>query len=178
MQILNIGGFDLDRWLQVDKQFIAPRPERVHDNELQSHTYVIKPGFQELATFEAWLLGFLKVYPGVFRVKGVVNVLGDEKKYVIQGVQAMLDIRAGDRWNDPPEKRTTQIVFIGRAIKPQAIENAFQAVFPRPEKTGKAPSSPVMVLYEDPSERKAFPWMNLLGIAAVVALAYFFGESA
>ncbi len=52
----------------------------------------------------------------IFRCKGVVSVINEEEKYVLQGVHTLFEVEpAGIRWKQS-EPRITRLVFIGKGL--------------------------------------------------------------
>jgi G3E family GTPase len=57
----------------------------------------------------------------ILRMKGVLNVWGDDSRFFFQGVQMEFEGRPGPGWG-PDEARQNLLVFIGRNLDRQAIE--------------------------------------------------------
>lgn len=57
----------------------------------------------------------------ILRMKGVLNVWGDDNRFFFQGVQTEFDGRPGPAW-EPDEPRLNFLVFIGRNLDRAAIE--------------------------------------------------------
>ena len=58
-------------------------------------------------------------------MKGVISVMGDKNRYVFQGVHMMFDGNADRPWGK--EARTNKLVFIGRKLDRQALNDGFKA---------------------------------------------------
>ncbi len=56
----------------------------------------------------------------IFRMKGIVAVEGDHRRYVVQGVHRLMEMRPADPWANRP--RSGKLVFIGRNLDREAIE--------------------------------------------------------
>ncbi len=53
----------------------------------------------------------------VFRVKGVVSIVDEDSKHILQGVNELFDcLPCSELWQ-PDEPRTTKVVFIGRHLR-------------------------------------------------------------
>jgi G3E family GTPase len=59
----------------------------------------------------------------IFRMKGVLNIRGDERRYVFHGVHMMFEGRPDRAWADAP--RSSQLVFIGRGLDREELEAGF-----------------------------------------------------
>ena len=63
----------------------------------------------------------------IFRMKGVLNIRGDERRYVFHGVHMMFEGRPDRAWGDAP--RSSQLVFIGRGLDREELETGFANCF-------------------------------------------------
>ncbi|RYG67004.1 GTP-binding protein, partial [bacterium] len=59
----------------------------------------------------------------IFRMKGVLNIRGDERRYVFHGVHMMFEGRPDRPWGDAT--RASQLVFIGRGLDREELETGF-----------------------------------------------------
>jgi G3E family GTPase len=59
----------------------------------------------------------------IFRMKGVLNIRGDERRYVFHGVHMMFEGRPDRAWGDAP--RASNLVFIGRGLSREELEAGF-----------------------------------------------------
>jgi G3E family GTPase len=59
----------------------------------------------------------------IFRMKGVLNIRGDERRYIFHGVHMMFEGRPDRPWGDAP--RASQLVFIGRGLDREELEAGF-----------------------------------------------------
>lgn len=65
--------------------------------------------------------------PDLLRVKGLLNVEGEEGPVVVQGVQHIFHPPARlQAWSDPD--RRSRLVFITRGVEREMVENLFRAV--------------------------------------------------
>jgi G3E family GTPase len=60
----------------------------------------------------------------IFRTKGILNLVGHERRYVIQGVHMLVDGTFDRPW--PPGPRENQLVFIGRRLDRGLLEGGFR----------------------------------------------------
>ncbi|CEG47175.1 Cobalamin synthesis protein [Plasmopara halstedii] len=68
----------------------------------------------------------------IFRMKGIVSVANERKKYILQAVQELFEVYASEEcWNDDEfvsnESRVTQIVFIGLHLHKDQFEEGLRS---------------------------------------------------
>ena len=75
---------------------------------------------------DEWL-GYLLQSQGqdIFRMKGVLNIRGEERRYVFHGVHMMFDSKLERPWGRTP--RSNSLVFIGRKLDRKEIEAGFES---------------------------------------------------
>jgi G3E family GTPase len=101
-------------------------PEHHHDESVRSF-YLEDERPLDLKKLEAWLGELLKsLGADIYRSKGVLNVKGQPKRVVFQGVQMMFNASPERFWNTG-EKRKSQLVFIGRELDEKKIKAGFEA---------------------------------------------------
>jgi G3E family GTPase len=61
----------------------------------------------------------------IFRMKGVLNVKGEDRRQVFHGVHMMFDAQAERPWGDTP--RANNLVFIGRGLDRAELEAGFES---------------------------------------------------
>jgi G3E family GTPase len=72
----------------------------------------------------AWLSRLLQTQGAdIFRMKGLLNVAGEDERYVFQGVHMLFDGQRGGPWGDRP--RTNRLVFIGRNLDRESLRRDF-----------------------------------------------------
>ncbi len=153
--ILGRGGFDLDRILTLEPEFLNPahgehghvHDEHCgHDHDHHHHDHhhdhgntaprydedikgvslrLDKPVDGQKVT--AWLNQVLADQgPDILRAKGIVDVQGESKRLVFQAVHMMLE---GDLQRDwkPDEDRYSRMVFIGRNLDEAQLKAGFEA---------------------------------------------------
>jgi G3E family GTPase len=109
---------------------VQPATERAfashhHDDEISSI------GIQEARALDArkvndWLSYLLQNHgEDILRMKGVLNIQGDDRRYVFHGVHMMFDGRPDRPWRDSP--RASQLVFIGRKLDREELLAGFSA---------------------------------------------------
>jgi len=126
--VLGIGAFDLDRVLEMDPQFLA-QSDHLHDQSVTS-VGIDLPGEVEPGRLNRWL-GKLLSEKGadIFRMKGIVALFGEERRYVFQGVHMLFDGQPNQPWGD--DERSNRLVFIGRNLDRAELESSFAACLAR-----------------------------------------------
>lgn len=89
-------------------------------------------GFQidgevDIDKLNSWL-GELLSTKGVdiFRSKGILALVDQQRQYVFQGVHMLFDGSDGRQWG-ATESRTNRLVFIGRNLERAELESSFRA---------------------------------------------------
>lgn len=122
--LLNIGGFNLDRALEMDPTFL--KEERPHHHHIGSVALTTdKP--MDAKKLNVWL-GLLLQTQGknIYRMKGIVNLKGMKQRFVFQGVHMLFDGKPDRPWGEG-EARKTEMVFIGRGLNKKEIQLGFEA---------------------------------------------------
>jgi G3E family GTPase len=79
----------------------------------------------DLERLNTWLSALLRDNGAdIFRMKGILNVAGSERRFVFQGVHMLLDAREDRPWGT--EQRASDLVFIGRKLDRSALTQGFQ----------------------------------------------------
>jgi G3E family GTPase len=96
-----------------------------HDDEITS-IGISDPRALDPKKLDEWL-GYLLQSQGqdIFRMKGVLNIEGEERRYVFHGVHMMFDSRLERPWGNGA--RTNSLVFIGRKLDRNEIEAGFES---------------------------------------------------
>ena len=78
------------------------------------------------AKLNQWLDYLLKTRgQDIFRMKGVLNVKGEDRRQVFHGVHMMFDAQAERPWGSTP--RMNSLVFIGRGLDRAELEAGFES---------------------------------------------------
>lgn len=64
--------------------------------------------------------------PNILRLKGIIAFAGDDERYVVQGVHMIIEGDHQRAWKEG-EKRESRLVFIGRDLDREKIEQSFLA---------------------------------------------------
>ena len=94
--------------------------DHAHDASLGSVSLLFQQPFA-LAALREWLAGLLEASgDDIFRLKGIVAIEGDPRKYVLQCVHRILELRPGENWAEKPP--SSKFVFIGRGLQRQVLQ--------------------------------------------------------
>jgi len=103
----------------------AYKPDHEHDEEVTSVGITV-PGDLDSKRLNAWLGRLLREQgTDIFRMKGVLSIAGDVRRFVFQGVHMLFDGRPDRPWGDAP--RTNKLIFIGRNLDRAQLNADFRA---------------------------------------------------
>ncbi len=124
-QVLDQGAFDLQRILEIEPGFLG-EDEHEHDDDIASVSFSSDaPLSSEKA--RRWLGGVAADFgQGILRWKGILDIKGQERRLVFQGVHMLLDVELQRAWK-AGESRTSRAVFIGRDLPVDALRAGFEA---------------------------------------------------
>ena len=126
-QVLGLRAFDLSRALEVDPRLLED-VEHEHDASVTS-VCLRRDGVIDDARLSRWLVQLGQERGAdLYRIKGVLNVNDERRRFVVHGVHMLLEGRPGLPWR-PGEKRSNQLVFIGKSLDRAALSRAFDACF-------------------------------------------------
>jgi len=150
-KVLDLGGFDLKRALELEPDFLKEsehdhddhdhdhehdeehghrheheeEPDHQHDEDVTS-VGISTPGDLDEKKLSAWLGELLRTKgQDIFRMKGVLAVKGRDQRFVFQGVHMLMDGRPDRPWGTDPRHNT--LVFIGRNLDRQALNDGFKS---------------------------------------------------
>jgi G3E family GTPase len=123
--ILGVKAFDLQRALEIDPQFLG---EDAHEHDESVFSFAIaEPGELDLNKLNAWITDLLQNQgPNIFRMKGILNIAGEDRRFVFQGVHMIFE-GAPDRPWKSTETRKNELVFIGRDLQEEKLRAEFKA---------------------------------------------------
>ncbi len=138
--LLNLGAFDLDRILEHEPDFLEgdhhhhddhdehehhDHHDHHHDDTITSVGLRIVGDLDERRLNE-WVRELVMTQgPDLFRIKGILAIKGEPRRFVFQGVHMQLDARYDRPWR-PGETRQNTLVFIGRNLKRAQLEEGFR----------------------------------------------------
>jgi G3E family GTPase len=147
-KVLNIGGFDLKRALELEPEFLKAEEEHHHhDHEHDEHNHdheeehehhdhhhaedvtsvgISTPGDLDEKKLSDWLGTLLRTKgQDIFRMKGVLAVKGRSMRFVFQGVHMLMDGKPDREWGSEPRHNT--LIFIGRNLDRKELNEGFRA---------------------------------------------------
>lgn len=148
-KILGVGAFDLERILQQAPDFLKGDAAHDHDHHDQDHecgdhcdhdhhhahgrhdptvTSLSLTADRPVdpAKFDAWM-GEIRATkgPDLLRYKGILDLAGSNQRFAVQGVHMMMEGSNLSAWPEGA-KRQSRLVFIGRKLEPQQLQQGFQ----------------------------------------------------
>jgi len=148
-KVLDVGGFDLKRALELEPDFLKTEEEdhhhhdHDHDDEHdheheheEEHDHhhaedvtsvgISSPGELDEKKLSDWLGTLLRTKgQDIFRMKGVLAVKGRAMRFVFQGVHMLMDGRPDREWGNEPRRNT--LIFIGRNLDRAALNEGFKS---------------------------------------------------
>jgi G3E family GTPase len=127
--ILDVGAFDLSRALEIDPHFLGENDHAHHHHHEHDQTVksvaIVEIGAMDGIKLNEWLDGLLSSKGAdIFRMKGILNVLGEENRFVFQGVHMIFDGKSDRPWQKH-EIRKNELVFIGRNLDEAELRQGF-----------------------------------------------------
>lgn len=125
--LLGVNAFDLKRALEIDPQFLSEDAHE-HDESVYS-VALVEPGELDGEKLQRWMGGLLQTQgPNIFRMKGILNLKGEDHRFVFQGVHMLFEGTRDRPWK-PEETRKNELVFIGRNLDETKLREDFLACF-------------------------------------------------
>jgi G3E family GTPase len=113
-EILDIRGFNLNSILEIDPGFLED-DHHDHDDEIGSFIWKDARAL-DMEKIETFLSLMIQNYGiDLLRYKGVLNVKGEPRRMIFQGVHMLMGGTPGKPWG-PGEARESKMVFIGRKL--------------------------------------------------------------
>jgi len=118
--LLDIRGFNLNAALEVDPEFLTS-DHHEHDDEVTSFVWK-DPRPMHMEKIETFLSLMVQNYgEDLLRYKGVLNIQGEPRRMIFQGVHMLMGGSPGKPW-EAGEARESVMVFIGRKIPRRLFE--------------------------------------------------------
>jgi G3E family GTPase len=125
-QILGVEAFELERALGLDPGFLLEEHAHEHDDAVGSLA-LVEERPMDLDRLGSWLSDLVaKRGPDLFRMKGIIQLKGEDNRYVFQSVHMLLDGDFDRPWK-ATEPRRTEFVIIGRDLDGEALRAGFLA---------------------------------------------------
>lgn len=119
VHVLDVGAFDLKNVLQIDPNLLDEH-DHEHDQDIACVAVRQQCALDPIA-FNRWLYALVQAKGrDLLRLKGVVDLEGERRRFVMHGVHMTLDGRPGRAW-EKGEVRFSEIVFIGRHLDAEQL---------------------------------------------------------
>lgn len=123
-QVLSVGGFGATEIMQ-QQEGGGEHHHHTHQSQIGSVGVVI-PGQMNLLAFEAWIDLLLALnHENIFRMKGVLNLPGASRRYVLQGVHRLWSGQYGNPWGEA--ERANRLVFIGKNLNAEQLKQGVRS---------------------------------------------------
>ena len=122
--ILGVSAFDLGNALKIDPEFLS---ETAHEHdETVASIALVEAGEVDGNKLNQWLGALLRDRGSeIFRMKGILNIAGEDCRFVFQGVHMLFEGRQDRPWRNN-ETRKNELVFIGRNLEEMGLEKGFR----------------------------------------------------
>jgi len=131
-KVLQVGGFDLKRTLEMDPEFLNTDGEHMHDHTVSSVSISL-PGDLVLDQVQEWISNLLQTKgTEIYRMKGVLSIEHAEQRFVYQAVHMIFTGNFMEPW-EQDEPRESNLVFIGKNLVREELQAAFSACMSSPE---------------------------------------------
>ena len=122
-RILDVGAFDLANLLRLDPALLE---DHAHEHDADIAAVALRvPGPVDAAAVNRWLYRLAQERgQDLLRMKGILELAGERRRFVFHGVHMTLDGRPGRPWA-PGERRLNQLVFIGRDLDEGTLRAGF-----------------------------------------------------
>jgi G3E family GTPase len=118
--LLDIRGFNLNAILEIEPGFLGEETHE-HDDDIKSFVFRTDKPF-DAVKLEEFLSAIIRVHgTDMLRYKGVLNVAGQDRRLVFQGVHMLMGGEYGRPWK-AGEKRDSKFVFIGRNLPEETFK--------------------------------------------------------
>ncbi|NJN30931.1 MAG: GTP-binding protein [Synechococcales cyanobacterium RM1_1_8] len=123
--ILGVKAFDLNRALEIEPGFLEEEHDHEHDDSVGS-VAIVEAAPLDGQKLNAWLSDLLQNQgTNIFRMKGILNIAGEDERFVFQGVHMLFDGKPDRPWK-PDEARKNELVFIGRDLDAEQLKQDFR----------------------------------------------------
>ncbi|MCA1993572.1 MAG: GTP-binding protein [Coleofasciculus sp. S288] len=122
--LLGVKAFDLKRALEIDPEFLSEDAHE-HDESVYS-VALVESGAVDGEKLQHWMSRLLQTQgPDIFRMKGILNLAGEDHRFVFQGVHMIFEGTRDRSWK-PHETRKNELVFIGRNLDEAQLREDFR----------------------------------------------------
>jgi len=121
-ELLDMNAFNLDRKIEIDPEFLNELRQR-HHHDIESFSFEFDRPFI-VEKFELFIQE-LSEKEKVYRSKGFLSIAGNPRRAIFHGVNNRFTIMWDRLW-EKDEKRTSQLVFIGKGLKEEEIRKKLE----------------------------------------------------
>jgi G3E family GTPase len=125
-EVFDVGGFNLTSDLELEPMSLCAKDDHDHHDHHHHHDDDVKSFVFRSerplhgARFAQFMNSLVKGYgPALLRYKGVLNMAGEDRKVIFQGVHQLMSHHVGASWT-ADDARQSRLVFIGLNL-PQAL---------------------------------------------------------
>jgi G3E family GTPase len=121
--VLDVRAFDLRNALKLDPELLVDSTHE-HDRDVACVS-LRERGAIDVTQFNRWINALVQARgKDLLRVKGIIDLSDEPRRFVFHGVHMTLDGRPGKPWkvNEP---RVNELVFIGRNLNEAALRSGF-----------------------------------------------------
>jgi G3E family GTPase len=123
--VLDVRAFDLRNALKLDPELLLDSTHE-HDLDIACASFR-EPGAIDVTRFSRWINALVQARgKDLLRVKGIINLSDEPRRFVFHGVHMTLDGRPGKPWKIS-EPRVNELVFIGKNLDEAALRSGFLA---------------------------------------------------
>jgi G3E family GTPase len=117
-ELLDIRGFNLNAILEIQPDFLTNDDHEHHD---EVHSFYIRTDRAlDVRKVDRYISSLINLYgEQMLRYKGILNIKGEPRRVVFQGVHMMAGFDFASEWKED-QKRESTVVFIGRKL-PEAL---------------------------------------------------------
>ncbi len=116
--LLDIRGFNLNAILDIQPDFLT-NDDHEHHDEVASF-YIRTDRALDVRKVDRYISSLINLYgEQMLRYKGILNIKGEPRRVVFQGVHMMAGFDFASEWREDQEREST-VVFIGRKL-PEAL---------------------------------------------------------
>jgi len=131
-EVFDVGGFNLSPDLELDPKLPCANHDHHdhthhhhHDDDVKSFVFRSERPLHG-ARFAQFMNAIVKGYgPALLRYKGVLNMAGEDRKVIFQGVHQLMSHHAGASWA-PGDARQSRLVFIGLDLPQELMMRSLQ----------------------------------------------------
>jgi G3E family GTPase len=123
--VLGVRAFDLRNALKLEPTLLD---DSTHEHDMDIQCISIRGlGAIDETRLLRWLNLLVQAQgKDLLRIKGIIELEGEPRRFVFHGVHMTLDGRPGKPWK-PGEPRVNELVFIGRRLETVALRSGFDA---------------------------------------------------